>query len=153
MSLSPLRQQFYTRFSDRLRDSIDRAQSLAVAEIPADATRNWMEVLRGLQNDFQSEIVMNSEDLDGEASGRIRSIETEIYRVLKLLETDFLFLKSAKQPQTLRVRHQQFCDRLTAAASYSQAMLAIAAPPDDPARPSAEPDDPAESANPAESPT
>lgn len=129
MVLSPSRQFFYQQFSDQLKQLTVEAQSLSSQEISNDSTRNWIETIAALQLEFQVNILESSVMEVSELSGRVRSIETEIFRVLKLLSTDFLFLKSAKQPPTLRLRHQQFCDRLTAATAYSQSLLTLVLPP------------------------
>ena len=52
MSLSLFRQQFYTRFSERLHRLTDEAQSLSGREISAEATRDWMVFLRELQSEI-----------------------------------------------------------------------------------------------------
>jgi len=128
MVLSSSRQAFYQQFSDQLKRLTKEAQSLASQEVSDNSTRNWMDTIAALQAEFQVNILELSVVETDELSGRVRSIETEIFRVLKLLSTDFLFLKSAKQAPTLRVRHQQFCDRLTAATVYSQSLLTLAIP-------------------------
>jgi hypothetical protein len=137
MLLSPSRQSFYQQFNHRLQQLTEEARSQSSQEVSEGVTRNWMETIAALQAEFQTNILESSVVEADQLTGRIRSIETEIFRVLKLLPTDFLFLKSAKQPPTLRLRHQQFCDRLTAATAYSQSLLAIASPP-----PSSHDDDP-----------
>ena len=128
MVLSRSRRDFYQQFSDRLVRLTEEARSQSSQEISDGITRDWMELIATLQQEFQHNVIDVLEPEVNELSGRVRSIETEIFRVLKLLATDFLFLKSAKQPPTLRLRHQQFCDRLTAATAYSQAILAFAQP-------------------------
>jgi hypothetical protein len=134
MVLSRSRQDFYRQLGDQLARLTEEARSQSSQEVSDGVTRDWMETITMLQREFQCEVIESLEPEVSELSGRVRSIETEIFRVLKLLATDFLFLKSAKQPPTLRLRHQQFCDRLTAATAYSQAIMTLAQP--------AEPDPP-----------
>lgn len=137
MVLSRSRQDFYQQFSDRLARLTEEARSQSSQELSDGISRDWMELIATLQREFQHNVIDALEPEVNELSGRVRSIETEIFRVLKLLATDFLFLKSAKQPPTLRLRHQQFCDRLTAATAYSQAIMALAQPqaPESPSEP------------------
>ncbi len=144
MVLSLARQNFYRQFGDRLARLTEEARSQSSQEVSDGVTRDWMALIATLQHEFQHDVIESLEPEVNELNGRVQSIETEIFRVLKLLATDFLFLKSAKQPPTLRLRHQQFCDRLTAATAYSQAIMALAQseapepspePPPDPATP------------------
>jgi hypothetical protein len=128
MVLSRSRQDFYRQFGDRLARLTEEARSQSCQDVADGVTRDWMGTITSLQTEFQCEVIDSLDPEVTELNGRVRSIETEIFRVLKLLATDFLFLKSAKQAPTLRLRHQQFCDRLTAATAYSQAILALAVP-------------------------
>lgn len=145
MVLSRSRQDFYRQFSDQLARLTEEARSQSSQEVSDGVTRDWMETIATLQREFQCEVIESLEPEVSELNGRVRSIETEIFRVLKLLATDFLFLKSAKQPPTLRLRHQQFCDRLTTATAYSQAIMTLAQPtaPDPPDPPGQTNPDPA----------
>lgn len=126
MVLSQSRQKFYRQFGDRLARLTEEARSQSCQDVANGVTQDWMATILSLQTEFQCEVMDSLEPEVVELNGRVRAIETEIFRVLKLLATDFLFLKSAKQPPTLRLRHQQFCDRLTAATAYSQAIMALA---------------------------
>jgi hypothetical protein len=54
------------------------------------------------------------------------AIQVEINKQLRLLKTDGLFLRSAKQPTTQEQRLQQMRDRLTLLQRYCEMILAAA---------------------------
>lgn len=72
-----------------------------------------------LKNDFlkiqqaQQQIVrLEAEFLDQPFMLQIQAIQTEIYKQLRLLDTDLLFLKAARQSTTMQERKQQMQNRL-----------------------------------------
>lgn len=58
-----------------------------------------------------------------ESHSRVQPIQTEIAKQLRLLETDLLFLRAARHPQTLQQRKTQMGDRLKLLHSYCDALL------------------------------
>lgn len=60
-----------------------------------------------------------------EAVAQIQPIQTEITKQLRLLETDILFLQTARQSATVQQRKQQICNRLTLLLRYCAAILAM----------------------------
>lgn len=77
-----------------------------------------------VQHFFQTEIVsLSEESLDENIVSRWRSIATEMHRTFKLLSTDTIFLRSAKQSTTQQQRLKSISDRLAQLIGYCQLML------------------------------
>lgn len=71
---------------------------------------------------------LNEQELEQAISSRWQSVQTEIKREFKLLTTDILFLKSARQKPTQIKRIQSISDRITKLIGYCQVMLAPTEP-------------------------
>lgn len=56
---------------------------------------------------------------------RFQPIQTEVAKQLRLLETDLLFLQSARQAATAQQHKQRIDDRLTLLLRYCAAILAL----------------------------
>lgn len=67
---------------------------------------------------------LNEQELEQAIASRWQSVQTEIKREFKLLTTDILFLKSARQKPTQIKRIQSISDRVTKLIGYCQVMLA-----------------------------
>jgi hypothetical protein len=82
--------------------------------------------LRGLQ---QLQQLLQSDKTVDQAEelfiAQAQPLQTEINKQLRLLETDLIFLKAARQPATLQQRHQQIQTRLTLLLRYCEAILAL----------------------------
>ena len=73
-----------------------------------------------LQQFAQEKLLSLTED--GLAESRVqqwRSLQTEIQRELRLLNTDILFLAAARQPKTKELKLQSIGDRLTRLIQFS----------------------------------
>ena len=81
-----------------------------------------------LQQYFQTEVrgmneaMLEAEMLPPEARSRFRSAHIEVQRLMRLLQTDLLFLGSAQQPETRTRRLVQIQERLTQLREYCKAM-------------------------------
>ena len=84
--------------------------------------------LRGLQQLLQADETADqaSESFIAQA----QPLQTEINKQLRLLETDLIFLKAARQPATLQQRHQQIQTRLTLLLRYCEAILVLCITPE-----------------------
>ena len=71
---------------------------------------------------------LNEQELEEAISSRWQSVQTEIKREFKLLTTDILFLKSARQKSTQIKRMKSISDRVTKLIGYCQVMLASTEP-------------------------
>jgi hypothetical protein len=87
--------------------------------------------LRGLQ---QLQPLLQADETADQASesfiAQAQPLQTEINKQLRLLETDLIFLKAARQPATLQQRHQQIQTRLTLLLRYCEAILVLCITPE-----------------------
>ena len=58
---------------------------------------------------------------------KVQPLQIEINKQLRLLETDAVFLKAARQPTTIQQRSQQIQSRVSLLLSYCESILAICA--------------------------
>lgn len=90
----------------------------------ADATTEILTQGQSLQSYFVSHIKELSVDpLPQEQRSRFQSALTEMHRLLRLLQTDLLFLRSARQSATAAARQKQLCDRLHSLRGYCTVLL------------------------------
>jgi hypothetical protein len=81
------------------------------------------------QQIFQQQIIpLEAISLETEAivpttAVRIRSIQVEINKQLRLLATDLLFLQAARLSATASQRQQQICDRIELLLRYCEAVI------------------------------
>lgn len=87
-------------------------------------TARLKEIWANLSQFFQQQIIpLTDEDLEGEVASRWISLQTEIQREFRLLNTDWLFWISARQPTTKEARAKTILNRLRKLISYCQVML------------------------------
>jgi len=76
---------------------------------------------RNLQEFGQQEIFMlTGDDFDTSVVQQWRSLQTEIQREFRLLNTDVLFLGASRTAQTKEVRLKSIGDRITRLTQFSQ---------------------------------
>ncbi|MGF1478464.1 MAG: heterocyst frequency control protein PatD [Cyanophyceae cyanobacterium] len=86
----------------------------------ADALqKNYLRV----QQVFQQAMSLNSDQLNSDTAFLWQSVQTEIYRALRLLETDLLFLRSSKQAATVEQRLTNIQNRIEKVIGYCQAIV------------------------------
>lgn len=79
---------------------------------------------RAAQSHFQTRILpLPTAELSPTREAQLRSVQTEIHRVLRLILTDILFLGAAKTPTVQSQKLQALNDRLTSILSYCQQLL------------------------------
>ncbi len=86
--------------------------------------------IANLQKQFQSEILPlenYSPQIVPEQMQRLRSLQVEMDKQLKLLAMDALFLQAARQATTVAQRQQQMSDRLTYLQRYCEGVLDLIA--------------------------
>ncbi len=92
-----------------LKESIDRENQTPPA---------WKQRFQTAKQVYQSEIInLNSDGLEPAIASRWQSIQTELNRTFRLLQTDIIFLQAARQSATTEQRRancQQHLDRLLA---------------------------------------
>lgn len=80
-----------------------------------------------LQHLFESQVQeLDWEDWSVPRRSLLQSIRVEMHKQLRLLSTDLMFLKAAKQVETLEQRRQDIGDRLTHLQGYCDAILKLA---------------------------
>jgi hypothetical protein len=111
-------------------------------ELHRQAYQEFMKTLIALKNNFNSSNLdaiaiqnnfqltqkffqmrinsLSDESLSEETASRWRSLHTEIYRAFKLLETETILFRSAKQSTTQQQRLKSIVDRLTQIIGYCQ---------------------------------
>jgi predicted nucleic acid-binding protein len=67
----------------------------------------------------------DQETIDFDFQAQFQPIQTEVTKQLRLLETDLLFLQTARQPAKAQHYKQRIADRLTLLQRYCAAILAL----------------------------
>lgn len=81
---------------------------------------------RGLQQFFQSQIAnLTADDLISESASRWQSLQTEIYKQMRLLETDVMMLQASRSAATSQTRATGICDRIKTLIQYCQVLLQL----------------------------
>ena len=112
----------YQDFLNLLYELEKQSQSSALATITADNQVIWLD----LKQVFQKSIIpLTDEDLAPEVASRWRSLQSEIQREFRLLNTDWLFLISSRQPATQEARKKTFITRLSKLIKYCQEILTL----------------------------
>jgi hypothetical protein len=77
-----------------------------------------------VQKVFQEDVLpLTSDELEEAIASRFLSVQREIHRNLRLLETDLMFLRSSKQAATTEQRLKIIRDRVARACEFCQVML------------------------------
>lgn len=101
-----------------LQSAIDRlSQLLAAGKLTAAE-------IEAAQQVFQTQIMpLELEKLDPTIAAKLQSIQTEISKQFRLLATDVVFLKAARQSSTAVQRQGQIRDRLSMLQQYCEVVL------------------------------
>lgn len=79
-----------------------------------------------LQQVFQSQVMpLTGEGLELNSVSRWRSLHTEIYRAMRLLEADVMRWKIARQGETAEKRREEMRDRVNQLIRYCQELLKL----------------------------
>ncbi|MGB3492123.1 MAG: heterocyst frequency control protein PatD [Elainellaceae cyanobacterium] len=117
----PLHQSYSALFA-----TLDQLESLLKSEDSKLLQQTWpnlQNVFRSLVTGVNEAIAENM--LEPEQASRIQSIHTEMNKGLRLLNTDIVFLNTAKQPTTIQQRQKQIGDRLQSMRQYGEAALSL----------------------------
>jgi hypothetical protein len=79
--------------------------------------------LSSLQQLFQQGFAADLAALEA----KVQPLQIEINKQLRLLETDAVFLKAARQPATIQQRSQQIQSRISLLLSYCESILSLCA--------------------------
>ncbi len=85
-----------------------------------------LERYQNVQQLFQSQIAtLSADDVAPENAPRWQSLQTEIYKQMRLLETDMMMLHVSRSSATSQRRVLSLCDRLNTLIQYCEALLQI----------------------------
>lgn len=85
------------------------------------------EQLGQLQSQFQAQVqTLSWEDWPGKKRSLLRSIQVEMHKQMRLITTDLMFFRAAKQAHTLAQKQRDIRDRLTNLQGYCDAILKFA---------------------------
>jgi hypothetical protein len=77
---------------------------------------------------FQAQVQpLDLDNWPSQSRSLLQSLRVEMHRQLRLLATDLLFLKTAKQAETLAQRHREMGDRLKHLQDYCEACYRLGA--------------------------
>lgn len=86
-----------------------------------------------LQSFFHGRVqALTWDDWPVERRSLLQSLRVEMHKQLRLLSTDLMFFKAAKQPETLAQRRSEMGDRLSNLRGYCDAILKLAESADAP---------------------
>lgn len=120
--LSIIHRKAYQDFLDLLIKLENYYQNFAVATKTDEKEIIW----QNLKQVFQQHIIpLTDENLDLATASRWISLQAEIQREFRLLNTDWLFLISSRQPATKKAREKSVVERLRKLISYCQVMLTL----------------------------
>lgn len=105
-------------------------QALEQLQLTASAPKLDVVALRNdfqdVQQRFQSQIAnLNADDLAPNHASRWQSVQTEIYKQMRLLETDLMLLQASRSAATSRSRAASVSDRIKTLIQYCEALLQL----------------------------
>jgi hypothetical protein len=113
--LPKLYQQHYQNLWEELQELQQLAGDFASPSLDA--------VFSKVQKTFQTLLNWDLEGVDEARIARIQSYQPEMAKHLRLLATDLVFLRSARQATTLEQRRQQIRDRIGTLMRYCDGVL------------------------------
>lgn len=112
----------YRDFLTLLNDLENRCQNSTQTIDKTEIAALWTN----LKQVFQQRIIpLTDENLEGKVASRWISLQTEIQREFRLLNTDWLFWVSARQQAIKQAREKAVKERLHKLIEYCQLMLTI----------------------------
>jgi hypothetical protein len=97
--------------------------NLEQPEIPrASLQENFARVQQVFEQDV---LALTAAELDAQTAPRWQSLQTEIYRAMRLLQTDRIRWQVARQAETARTRREEARDRVEQLIRYCQAILEV----------------------------
>ena len=104
-----------------------KSQAHAVEQLMDGEQAQIPKACAQLNHLFQSQVQsIDWEDWPFQQRSLLQSIRVEMHKQLRLLATDLMFLKAAKQAATLEQRRRDIGDRLTNLQGYCDAMIKLA---------------------------
>lgn len=114
--LTPSYRQAYQTFLEALQEAQQTTSASAGGAIAP--------IVQNLQTLFKNQIFsLDGEELEGAVLSRWQSIQTELYKQMRLLETDAMLLQAARSTTTVATRRAYLSDRLKILVRYCDALL------------------------------
>ena len=129
--LSIIHKKAYQDFLDLLaklqsdRTAFGQSRDCYGFDFPASTIHKdpiWQELVAIFQHRI---ITLTDEELETEVASRWISLQTEIQRGFRLLQTEWLFWQSARQPATRKAKEASVREQLQKLIDYCQAMLTL----------------------------
>jgi hypothetical protein len=113
-----------TNYRQAYESLLRKLEDFSVA-LPDGDSSTGSQCFQALQTCLEKEVLsLNDDNLVTEVAYRWRPIQTELYRSWRLLETDWLFLATARQGREKRL--QIISDRVGTLKHYCQVLLGAA---------------------------
>lgn len=118
--LHPLHRQRYQDF----QKALERLQkTVTTKDLQGSAL---LDNVQEVQQLFQSQIAsLSTEDCAPDDASRWQSIQTEIYKQMRLLQTDVMRLQASRSSATSLSRTSSVSDRINTLIQYCQALLQL----------------------------
>jgi hypothetical protein len=117
---SPLHFQRYQEFKRALEQL---RMTIAATQLQEAALR---ESFQNVQHIFERQIAsLSADDIAPEHAARWQSIQTEIYKQMRLLATDIMLLQASRSPATSQRRVLGVRTRLDTLIQYCEALLQL----------------------------
>lgn len=115
-----IHQQRYQEFQQALK------QLRETATTPVLEVTELQERFQEIQQLFQSQIAsLSSDEIAPDYVSRWQSFQTEIYKQMRLLQTDLMMLQASRSPATSRSRASSVNDRINTLIQYCEALLQL----------------------------
>ena len=110
----------YQQAYDRFQQSLQRLQQMVQTGDRASIEPTF----QAAQQLFQQQVApLDLEALEPKLALKVRSLQVEINKQMRLLATDFLFLNTARRSATADQRQQQIGDRVKMLLQYCAAVV------------------------------
>lgn len=118
--LSIIHKNAYQKFLTLLSELESQLQnSSSVSQINQNQ-QIWLD----LQQTFKKDVItLTDEELDLATASHWISLQAEIQREFRLLNTDWLFMVSSRKPESLKAREKSIMKRLHQLINYCQVIL------------------------------
>ena len=118
--LPPLHRQCYLDF----KLTLQQFQATATAtDLQLNTLRDHFQEVQQL---FHSRIAsLSADDLAPESVSRWQSLQTELYKQIRLLETDIMMLQASRSSATSSSRQTKVRDRIHTLIQYGEALLQL----------------------------
>lgn len=107
-----------------LRQTLEPLQQIAGApSLEGDVLKERFQDVREL---YHNQIVtLSSDDLAPDTVSRWQSLQTEIHKQMRLLETDVMLLQASRSSATTQARQGGMRDRINTLMQYCEALLQL----------------------------